>query len=369
MFSIILKETKEFLRDKTNLFFYIMFPVILIFLLGNLLQNMDKAEDTIGTINIQYQLDTDDQNQRIDVLNFINKADQENGMIVFEETKELETAKLLAGKNEITAAIQLSGNPMEIKIFEGTNQIKNKAVGAIISGFVQANKAYSTVVNGNAQALSNIVNTQDEFVEQKKLGVNRTMIDYYAVSMLAMVSFMSILVGTGAFLGERQSRTINRLIIAPKNRVFIFLQKILGMIPQIVSQILIIMFISVVVFKAHYAMNLQDNLYLFLMFLLVTLCMNSIGAAIGMVLKVHPMAAIMPILWTMMFFGGTYSRGMRIKGVTEAMPIYQIQQAAYDLAIFGHKEKATWVILICFGTMLVALCVGAYLFSRKQEEQ
>ena len=48
MFSIIIKETKEFLRDKTSLFFYIMFPVILIFLLGSLLSATDKAEEAIG---------------------------------------------------------------------------------------------------------------------------------------------------------------------------------------------------------------------------------------------------------------------------------------------------------------------------------
>jgi ABC-2 type transport system permease protein len=187
--------------------------------------------------------------------------------------------------------------------------------------------------------------------------------------MLAMICVMSILVGAGAFIGERQSKTINRLIITPQNRILMFLQKILGMIPQVLIQIIIIMVISVIVFHAHYAVTLEANLYLFLMFFVVTLCMVAIGAAIGMVLRANPMGVIMPVIWIMMFFGGTYSKEMYIKGVTEAMPIYQIQQAAFDLAIFGHYEKANMVVLICLLVMIASLAIGAFLFSRKEEER
>ncbi|HWT76857.1 MAG TPA: ABC transporter permease [Mobilitalea sp.] len=369
MFSVIVKDTREFLRDRVNLFFYILFPVMLIFLLGNLLANMDKAEDAIGTIRIQYQRDTTDPYQQQAVMNFIGKVKEENGMLQFEETSDIKAARQLAGEDEITAAVLFTGDPMEIQIYEGTNQLKNKAVSAIFSSFIQSDKAYEAVFESNPQALSGLVLTQGEYVEQKDLGIHRTMMDYYAVTMLAMVCFMIILVGTGAFMGERQSKTINRLIIAPQNRVFLFLQKILGMLPQVAIQIVVIMFICVVIFKAHYAANTSDNLWLFLMFLCVTLCMVALGSAIGIVLKANPMAVIMPVLWIMMFFGGTYSREMHVKGLTEAMPIYQIQQAAYDLVIFGHHEKANYVIVISLLIMLAALITGAFLFSRKQEER
>jgi ABC-type transport system involved in multi-copper enzyme maturation permease subunit len=141
------------------------------------------------------------------------------------------------------------------------------------------------------------------------------------------------------------------------------------MVPQVALQITVIMTVSVFVFKAHYATTLGANLYLFFMFLVVTLCMVSIGAAIGIVIKANPMAVIMPVLWLMMFFGGTYSKEVNIKGLTNLMPIYQIQQAAFDLSVFNRFGKANTVILICLLIMAVALALGAFLFSKKEEER
>ncbi len=369
MFNIVVKETKEFFRDKTNLFFFLMFPVVLIFLLGNLLGSMDKAEEVIGSIRIMYQLDTQDQYQRMAVQSFIESASDTNSLLAFEEAEDIEEAKKLAGEDEIAAAVLFTGEPMEIKIYEGTNSTKNRAVNAIFNSFVETDKAVATVITLNPQILANLDSGEEEYVVQKDLGIERTMIDYYAVAMLAMICFMSILVGAGAFIGERRNKTINRLIITPQNRVSLFLQKILGMIPQVLIQIVIIMSISVIVFKAHYAATIEANLYLFLMFFVLTLCMVSIGAAIGVVLKAHPMGVIMPVLWIMMFFGGTYSKEMHIEGLTEAMPIYQIQEAAFDLTIFGHYGKANYVIIICSLVMIAALAMGAFLFSRKEEER
>ena len=54
MFSIIIKEIKEFYRSPVNLFMAILFPVLLIFFLGTMLQNLDVSDWEIGEINVQY---------------------------------------------------------------------------------------------------------------------------------------------------------------------------------------------------------------------------------------------------------------------------------------------------------------------------
>jgi ABC-2 type transport system permease protein len=368
MFNIVFKETKEFLRDRTNLFFFMAFPVILVFLLGNLLTSMDKSEETIGEIKIQYLVETENLYQVMAIQRFVETAGDGSNLI-FEQAKDLELAKQLAGKDEITAVVVFTGEPMKIQVYEGTNQIKNRTVGAILNSFVQTNKSITAVMNTAPESLTNMSTVQEDYILQKDLGVNRTMIDYYAVSMVAMISFMSILVGAGDFVGERQNKTMNRLIITPQNRVSLFLQKILGIVPQVVLQIAVIMTVSVFVFKAHYAATLESNLYLFFMFLVLTLCMVSIGAVVGLVIKANPMAVIMPVLWLMMFFGGTYSKEINIKGLTDAMPIYQIQQAAFDLAVFNRYGKSNTVILVCLLVMAAALVLGAFIFSRKEEER
>ncbi len=368
MIQIIIKEMKDFLREKTNLFFFLMFPVILIFLLGNLLVSMDQAEEAIGEIKIHYVMDTVQEPNTIAVLSFIAALEDEKN-ISFRRSADLEASKMLVGRDELTAVVEFTGDPMQINIFEGSNHIKNRTVGAMMNGFVQMNKAYVSILKTIPNTFPIGAGEQTDYVKQKDLGANRTMLDYYAITMMVMVCFMSVILGSTAFSGERQNRTINRLLIAPKNKAVLFLAKILGLVPQVLLQISIIMVCSVFVFHASYAATWTQNLYLFAMFFIVTLTMISIGAVVGLFLKANPMAVIFPILWVMMFISGTYSKEVNISGVSDKMPIYQIQQAAFDLTVFGRYEKCTSVILTGLAITILMLAIGAFAFSRKEEER
>lgn len=368
MLYIIIKETKEFLREKTNLFFFLLFPVMLVFLLGNLLSSMDKSEATVGEIKLGYLIQTENDKDVMAIDSFIaSVADNHN--LSFEKVEDLEISKARAAKDEITAVVVFKGEPLEINIYEGTNNVKNRTVGAIINGFTKSYQSISAVMKTVPSAMVKGIGSQEEYLKQKDLGVTRTMLDYYAISMLAMISFMSVILGSMAFVMERQSKTINRLIIAPKNRVIMFLSKILGLVPQVILQITIIMIVSVFVFKAHYASNILDNLYLFFLFTVVTFAMIAIGVVIGFLIKINPLALIMPVLWVMMFLGGTYSKEINIKGISSAMPIRKVQDAAFDLAVFGRYQKVNLVIIICIIIMIIMLSIGAFLFSKKEEER
>lgn len=368
MIHVIIKETKDFLREKTNLFFFLMFPIVLVFLLGNLLGSMDKSEEPIGEIKLQYLVKTDNVFHTMAIESFV-KAMEDDQNIIFERAAELDASKLLAGRDEITAVIEFTGDPLVINIYEGTNSIKNRTVGAIMNGFVQTNKSIAAILKTVPTALTGGMSEQGEYVKPKDLGINRSMLDYYAVTMIAMICFMSIILGSTAFMGERQNKTINRLMIAPKNKIILFLSKILGLLPQTILQILIIMVFSIFVFNAHYSASLPDNLYLFGMFFIVTLAMISIGAVLGLFLKANPMAVIFPFLWVMMFFSGTYSKEIDIRGITDLMPIYQVQEAAFDLTVFGRYGRCNIVIISSIVITFIMLSLGAFVFSRKEEER
>lgn len=368
MIQIIIKEMKEFLREKTNLFFFLMFPTVMVFLLGNLLGNMDKAEEAIGEIKLHYVVDTEQVFHTMAIEGFV-AAMEDDSNIRFERSEELEASKILAGRDEITAVIEFTGDPIQINIYEGTNHIKNRTVGTMMNGFVQMNRALTAILKTIPNTVTGVTENQTDYVKQKDLGMNRTMMDYYAVTMIAMICFMSAILGSVAFSGERQNRTINRLMAAPKNKVVLFLSKILGLMPQTIIQIAIIMVFSVFVFHANYATTWMDNIYLFVMFFIVTLTMISIGVVIGLFMKANPLAVIFPILWVMMFLSGTYSKEINISGVTDRMPIYKIQEAAFDLTVFGRYGKCNAVIMSCLIITIIMLTIGAFAFSRKEEER
>ncbi len=369
MFNIIIKETKEFIREKSYLFFFLLFPAILVFLLGNLLQSTDVAEEAIGAIKIQYLIDTQDPYQEGVIESFIQRMGEE-GNISVTRAEDLEKAKVLAGEDKITAAVLFTGNPLEIKVYEGTNRVKNRTVEAIMNGFIQTDKTIAAVIKTAPQALATLSTQEEEYAVEKDLGYSRSMIDYYAVSMAVMISFMSMITGANAFMNERQNKTINRLIIAPQNRVSMFLQKVIGMLPQTILQVAVIMGISITVYGAHYGAGISEVSYLFLMFVAITFCMISLGVILGLLLKkISPFVLIMSVLWIMMFFGGTYSKELYVPGVTNHMPNYIFQQAAYQLSVFGRFELVTQVIVICLIITAAAMMVGAAIFYNKEEER
>ncbi len=368
MFNIIIKETKEFIREKTSLFFFILFPVLLVFLLGNLLNETDIAESAIGKLQIEYQIDTEDPYQAAAIEDFIAAMNQE-ATVNFRRTEDFEKAKEAAGVDDITAVVMFSGNPLKIQVYEGTDRVKNRTLQAILNGFIQNNKTFTAVYNTAPEILAGFKAENIDYTVEKDLGVERSMIDYYAVTMVVMISFMSILVGANVFLSERENKTINRMIIAPQNRISMFLQKVCGMAPQALLQISLIMILSVVVFKASYGATLISNLYLFFLFFVITFCMLSLGAIVGLLFKLSPFVIVMPVVWIMLFLGGTYHKEVDIKGISDIMPNYIFQKAAFDVAIFNRYELANRVILGCVLTTFAALAVGAYLFYRKEEER
>ena len=235
-------------------------------------------------------------------------SDEQN--ILFIKTEDLDFSKEMVGEGDIAAAIVFTNSPMEIQIYEGMDRSRTELL-VQCSGFSQINRAVNVIVKSNPIAIMDSMNSVDSgasFIRQKDMGINRTMLDYYAITMMSMLSFMSIMLGTMCFLGERQFKTMRRLKIAPINQVKLFFAKVLGLLPQIILQISILMIVSVFVFGANYSSNLLDNLYLFFMFLVVTLTVILIGAVIGLYSKSNPTVITFPLVWVMMFLSGTYSK-------------------------------------------------------------
>ena len=95
MLEIIMKETKEFLRDKSNVFFFFVFPVLLVFVLGNLLSSLDSAEETIGELRVHYMIEAANPADIMAVEGFVQSITDKSN-IIFEITKDLDSSKELA---------------------------------------------------------------------------------------------------------------------------------------------------------------------------------------------------------------------------------------------------------------------------------
>ncbi len=363
MLSIILNETRALMRDKVSMFFLLLFPLLMIYMLGTFLQNIDIADYEIGEIQLGAVLETED----IAFDSFLAELESEND-VVLTTSDDLDALLAEVDGDALNAAVHLDENG-EIVLYTGTDATKNRALRIMLESFLYLNDTYTACVTetGDFTILSQLQPTEESFSEAKELGMERSMIDYYAVAMVVMIMFMASTVsGASSFQNEDSNRTAARLVLTGTSRVKIFLGKVIGTLPVIFLQIAVVMIVSVLFFDAHYAANLPDNLLLFAMLFIGTLPLTALGMLVGIVSKVPPAAIFQPLSWTLLFFSGSFSKEIYVEGFSNICPPYLIQQAAFDLTLFSRPDGALTVIAVSLVCFVIFSALGILAFSRKE---
>lgn len=366
MFTIIKREVLLLLRDKANIFFIILFPSLLVFLLGSLLTHLDISDWEIEPMKIEYAIATEDP-QSVAGIEVFLEAINENDSVELIKVGNLSDIDEKLQQGELAAAVEFT-NPFGVYIYKGMDDIQNRAVESMFKGFISQAGAITALSELSPEALQEInSNSFEGIIQEEEFTRNRSMIDYYAVAMLVMILFMGGSInGASGLYESRMEGTLARAISAPKSRVSIYIQTILGGVPQILIQVSVIMICSTLLFGAKYADTAGGNILLFLTFFIAGLSINALFAIIGMFINWNPTFICMPVMWAMMFVSGTFSKEIYIEGVTNRMPIWLLQNAAFDLTVFGHTEKCITVIVICGALLLVSVLAGALLFQRKE---
>lgn len=368
MLSIILNEVRSFLRSGSNLFFTVFFPCACVFFLGTFLESVEVSDEAVGELKLAYCVDGGDVYSAAAFEEFISSLVNE-GVLSAEKVSADKISGFSA--EAYSAAVELNGS--DIVIHSGRDKIKNRTVKAVFDSYTRTAAAYMSVVAVNPAALADVRisgssgsggsdGDGESFVTHRDLGTNRSMMDYYAVTMTVMILFMgSCIRGAGVYEDEHTNFTISRLDASPVSRTAVFFGKIIGSLPMVLIQILSVMLVSTLLFGAHYCNTVSGNLLLAAMFIIVSLAALSVGVFLNLIFPRIPAGlVIMPLLWLAMFFSGTFAMDIHVPGLTECMPMYLIQRAAFDLTVFGRTGKALRVIAVSVAVFAVMLVLGRF---------
>lgn len=368
MLSIILNEVRSFLRSGSNLFFTVFFPCACVFFLGTFLESVEVSDEAVGELKLAYCVDGGDVYSAAAFEEFISSLVNE-GVLSAEKVSADKISGFSA--EAYSAAVELNGS--DIVIHSGRDKIKNRTVKAVFDSYTRTAAAYMSVAAVNPAALADVRisgssgsggsdGDGESFVTHRDLGTNRSMMDYYAVTMTVMILFMgSCIRGAGVYEDEHTNFTISRLDASPVSRTAVFFGKIIGSLPMVLIQILSVMLVSTLLFGAHYCNTVSGNLLLAAMFIIVSLAALSVGVFLNLIFPRIPAGlVIMPLLWLAMFFSGTFAMDIHVPGLTECMPMYLIQRAAFDLTVFGRTGKALRVIAVSVAVFAVMLVLGRF---------
>lgn len=364
MLSLIIKQIREYFRSPANVFMGLLFPVLLVFFLGTMLQNLDIADYDIGEIKLQYSVTQTDEQSGKAFAEFLSNI----SMIKAEKASDEKTALSLTDKGDIDAYIELKNG--EILLYSGRNKIANRALGSVLNSFIAVSDTYYKIASTDPSLLMNIgtdTDTEKTFVEQEGLGVTRSMMDYYAVSMAVMMIFMShMIMGSTALKDEERIFTLQRLYLSPVGKVKLFFGKLIGILPSAVIGNAVIMLFSVFVFGAKYCDSFIGNLILFLLFSCCSLATIAVGMLIGVLIKIPAESIVIPLTWALLFFSGSFSKQVFIEGFSDKLPPYIVQQAAFRLTLYGESGSALAVIAVCLAVTVAVSLIGAAIFRRKK---
>lgn len=204
--QIFLSVFREFMRQKSNLFFCAFFPAVLVFILGTLLEQWNISDYEIPEIRVGYLAENED----FAFIQYMEELEKQ-GILTAERVEDVNN-QITQPDVSVAAVIEYDAPGRQIILHQGPDKVINRALHIMLQGYVSMEKALTACYENGALPDASFADNEEGYVIPKKLGVERSMIDYYAVAMLVMIIFMGGGISSSVIFYEyRQGMSIESL--------------------------------------------------------------------------------------------------------------------------------------------------------------
>jgi ABC-2 type transport system permease protein len=369
--QIILKEIKRNIRDYKANTMMVLFPIVLIIILGAAFSGIFKGGMDLGGMSVLYTIDAEDSDPVFESAfnSFRQHLSGEMGL-VFEETTDFDKGLRDIEDNKYAAYLHITGDPLRIDMYKNktrsvTSGIVENAVAAFIDSYVTINVA----ARNNPAVLSELQADDADYVRIRSLDRKRQpgATDYYAIAMLTLILLYSSQTGFWGIRSEIEGRTAARILCAPVYKYQYLTGKILGSIFVTIVQGFIVLMFSKLVLKAYWG---EDLLTVAVLVITYSVMAVSLGAALAFVLRSGEAAngllnTIIPIL---VFLGGgyvpVYVMGDSFSKLSVISPVRWINSALLNLIYDGNYSDVPISIAINLGLSVLFISVAVLLSGK-----
>jgi ABC-2 type transport system permease protein len=343
--ALSLAILKGFLRDKTSVFFAVIFPLMFLVLFGGLFSDQDQSKVEliqVGDVALVDGLPAD-----------ARAAFDETFEV--EESDDLDTAIAKVRKGDADVALEQQGDQL-VAHYTQTEQVKAAITQGALRAFVDgANVAAS----GQPPKFS----LETERVEDDSL----TTIQFVTPGLLGWAVAMSAAFGAAATLqGWRQTKLLRRLQLAPVSTRTVVSARVAVTIAVALGQLAIFIGLG----AAAFGLTLTGSWWMSIPLLVVgTLCFMAIGLLAGAVTTTVEGAvnAANFIVLPMAFLSGSFfpldATPDWLQAISNALPLKHLNEAMLDVMVRGEGPGSALLpmgILAAFAT--VVTLVAARLF-------
>jgi ABC-2 type transport system permease protein len=347
--ALSLAIVKGFVRDRTSVFFAVIFPLMFLVLFGGLFADPSQSKVdliVVGDVSLVDQL-PDDARAAFDQIFHVEHSD------------DLDAAISKVKRGDADVALEMQGDTL-VAHYTQTDQVKAAVTQGTLRAFVDgANVAQLSQAAGQPPQFD----LRTERVEDDSLKT----IQYYTPGLLGWAVAMSAAFGAAATIqGWRQSKLIRRLQLAPVSTRTVVAARVSVTIGIALVQLAIFVGIGAVAF----GLTLTGSWWMSIPLLIVgTLCFMAIGLLAGAVTRTTEGAvnAANFIVLPMSFLSGSFFPLDGTPGWLQAfavlLPLKHLNDGMLDVMVRGEPWTAALLpMLYLAGFATVITLISARLF-------
>lgn len=376
LLTLIKKEVKQFFRSKSDVIIMLIFPVILVFVMGkslNGLMSMDK--NIFNNKIIYYRVNAPINNEKNLQLfyDFMIHFEKSTNVKFIENNKYKDVTNEVNNNNAI-CFIDIYDNGINYFRNEKRESTESKIFRNLYEQYMKKYDFLQSIYKSNPQQIKNALEYEIKIL-LKNEGIDQEEVNsftYYTFAELTLIILYISTITSISMYKEKSLHTMTRLKVSNANKINILLSKIiLGLIVGIL-QIAIVYTISTKFFKINWGGNL---LYIFIVLISLVIFSSVLGIFMSIVFPDQKTAytANNILIIIMGFLGGSYVPICLVKSsritsfLSEIMPSYwanisllslsyNVKTKYYIISIFISLSLS--VLMLIIGNLVSKLKVG-----------
>ena len=374
LLTLIKKEIIQFFRSKTDVITMLIFPIVLIFVMGKSLDGpMSMEKNIFSGKTIYFNIEDASGNKNLQPFyDFAVQFQKDTEAEFIENTNPKEAIKLV-NKNEAICFINVCKD--DIKYFRNENEesTESKVFRNLYAQYMKKYIFIHSTSKSEPQKVPQILNAQNN-IQIKSEGISYDEVNsftYYTFVELTLIILYISTITSISMYKENTLHTMTRLKTSNIKKINIIISKIsLGIVIGIM-QILLVYIISTKLFGVNWGQNL---IYIFMVLVSFIIFSSVLGIFISMIFSDQKTAYTFTnmLIIVMGFLGGSYVPLCLVKSaritsfLCQLVPNYWVNIALLGLKYNVDTSYYISAINISLGCAVMMIILGKIISKLKE---
>jgi len=249
--TIAIKEIKQLIRDKRSFIFMLIFPLVLMGVLGTALDNAFNTEKSPVDMDVVYKVDADEELDEA----FTGFADEvDDAGIYFQQAKNEKEGKQVVDNGDAAGYVSVDVNGIDLYL-RNENTLESNILKSALHSFADSYNTVSEIIRVTPEKADVLTSEMDhDYIQEHAVDSDSSVgsMDYYAIVMTTMFILIGAMFSSGLIADEHTKHTDVRLMIAPITKRSILIGKVTGFVAIFSFFICVLVMFSVFVYQANW---------------------------------------------------------------------------------------------------------------------